>query len=195
MRSDQQRRWVVTVEGLPCPARALLLKYLCPRLGFQLVEGNETEPDVHGLARLLHRTQALAKSPVGARLAFSSPWLLELPEGPTWQTLYARVGQELVHRLLSPGHGIRHLAIAVQTEPHEAFDAVLVSEHHKDLAIRELLATQAKLDRDTFGSCSPFPVHTVKVECPAFAADNPVAFARVCAEAYAKCSAALDHGL
>lgn len=178
-------RWAVSVESLPVPARAAVLKSLQARLGLALLP--EDCGPAAPLALLLHRLRALSRAPPGHSL-WAGSWLLAVPQDPLLWRLHRDLAAAVAGRLLpGGGEGVRHLMVCLQTSPDEALEALLAGADGRDVGLEALRHAQRCIEDEHGGSCSPFEVEIVRVECPCFAADNPATLAKVLDLACAGC--------
>ena len=187
-------RCAVSLESLPVPARAAVIKSLQARLGLALLpEDDRCGGPVAPLALLLHRLRALAKqqaAPGGGHALWGGPWLPSAPRDPLLRRLHRDLGAAVAARLM-PDAGVRHLMVCLESCPDEAFEALVGVEtgRSKDVSLQSLHQAQRAIHEAAAGggSCSPFPVEIVRVACPCFAADNPETLARVLDLACAAC--------
>lgn len=170
-------QYVVSVEGLPVPCRAAVLKSLQSRLGLVPV------PDLDRaapLALLLHRVCALSKVPQGAHALCTGAWLATgaVHGDPDLLRLHRDLALALRARYFGD-RGVTHLMVCMDACVHEAFEAV-INEHQsgpaRDTCAQDLRAfadTVAAVGAGTLQPPSPFDVQIVRVPSPPFAADTP----------------------
>lgn len=184
-------RWVVSVEGLSVPARAAVLKSLHHRFGLALADAER--PETHPFEWLLHRMRGLAKAPADQDVLWAGSWLMHVPQGDALLArLFTAMATALAERLPHPAH-TRHLMVWLDADPHEAFEAMIGAGAEagpvttRDVSLQCLRNAQASINRAAQLAregcaaqlCSPFDVQIVRVACPPYAADNPVAMAGV----------------
>lgn len=178
-------QWVVSVEGAPVPARAAVLKALQARLGLVPVPDHDRSTDPLGL--LLHRVRGVARYHPRHHALLCGPWLGAGEEQhPLLRRLHAQLTHHLAARLL-PAAPVRHLLLCLDADPHEAFEHVLDAKEATLAALRDTRArargTQAG------GVLTPFgDPQIVRLQCPAFAADNPATLDRLLDQACDLCA-------
>lgn len=198
--NDRPRRWVVSVESLHVPARAAILKTLQTGLGLTVVADGDQRASSGGasardaFALLLHRMRALARLPPGQHVLWVGPWLLNLPRDPTVQGLHARLAAELMDKLL-PEHATAatvHLMLCMRTCTDEAFEQLLEAPGSRGVSLKGLRECQDAIHgaQEKDDGC-PFPLQIVRLDCPRFAADNPVTLDRLARRALDLCRAAM----
>lgn len=183
----QQCQWVVSVEGVPVPARVAVLKALQARLGLVPVPDHDRTTDPLGL--LLHRVRGVARYHPRHHALLCGAWLAGCggaEEHPLLHQLHAQLTHQLAAKLLDAAP-VRHLLLCLDASPHEAFEHVLDA---KDATLQGLLDTQARTWAAQAGRVlSPFgDPQIVRVACPAFAADNPATLDRLVDQACELCA-------
>lgn len=132
-------RCVVSVEGLPLPARAAVLKSLQTRLALAALSDScppaapaaaaQLAPRLAPqLALLVGRLRALARLPEGAHALWTGSWLLAEPRDPLLRRLHRDLGRAVASRLLPPQSATKtkHVMLCLTTaSADEAFEAVL----------------------------------------------------------------------
>jgi hypothetical protein len=187
-------RWVLSVEGLPVPARSAVLKCLHNRLGLSLLDGDR-HGQVHPLRQLLARLQALAKlGDPAAGAMWSGSWVLDAPSrDPVWAALHRDLAHSLARKLLPPGSAdaTTHLMVFLDADADEAFETMLSPEAcqnaTREVSLQHLRDAKAKLDASNGADVSPFPHRIVRVPCPPFAGDNPSVLGALCTSAVTEC--------
>lgn len=177
------RRWVVSVESLSVPARASVLKSLKTRLALSVADvervggggGSSTS-----LGLLLHRLQGLARVGGSTNALWCGSWLMKTPRDPLLRDLHRDLARALADKLVPGGvQGTAHLMLCMRSPTDEAFEALLTCElaAARDVSLQCLRDAARGMEHDAAlaaAEClSPFGVRIVRVECPAFAADNP----------------------
>lgn len=192
-------RWVVSLESVPSPARAPILKSLASALGLAVAESSECPQSP--LEALLNRIAGLARLPADADALWLSSCTLDTPSDPIWKALYADLSAELARRLLPPDavHNTRHLMVLMDADCDEAFETLFGSEPGGGPADRRLCREDLQRLGDRVASYEPGPgvqdsplaCCSVRLACPRFAADNPAALEAVAAQAVAECRRAM----
>lgn len=178
-------RWLVSAEGASTPLRTAVLKHLQASLGLVV---SDTERSANPFALLLHRLVSLSKA-CDSVLCCGS-WALAQPEHPALRRLHADLARELADRLGLTGH-TRQLMVCLQMDVHECFEAALVLEEARHVTLEQLHAADAMV-RGAGLTASPFPLRVVRVDCPPFAADNPITLAALLDMIAEQCKAAME---
>ena len=205
-------RWIVSLESPPTPARAPLLGALAAGLGLQAAEPHDPEQGASAgpLDSLLTRMRGLARLPAGAHAVWSSSCLLDVPEDPVWRQLYHELSGELVSRLVPGGApGTRHLMVCLDVDPDEAFESLFGGGGagagglqgngcplaRRESGLEDIAKCTERVDGGAPPSCgrgaTPFQSQRVRLHCPRFVADNPVAMEALSAAAVRLCAAAM----
>lgn len=185
-------RWIVSLESAPTPARAAILSALAGRLGLHAAETHDAEhcagAGAHAAALdcLLSRMRGLARLPAHASGLWATCTLLDVPDAPVWRGLYRELCAELVGRLVPGGAaGTRHLMVCLDVDRDEAFESLFGvagagGQQHASLEDVERWCGRVAA---TCSPPTPFQSHVVRLACPRFAADNPVALEALASEA------------
>lgn len=174
------RRWVISVESLSVPARACVLKSLKNRLDLTVADADRTGGGSSAsLGLLLHRLKGLARVPASTPAMWCGSWLMKAPRDPLLRDLHRDLARALADKLVPGGaKGTAHLMLCLRAPTDEAFESLLTCElaAARDVSLQCLRdAARGMEDAPLGAEClSPFAVQIVRVDCPAFAADNPV---------------------
>lgn len=193
-------RWVVSLESVPSPARAPILKSLASALGLVVAESSECPQSP--LEALLNRIAGLARLPAEADGLWLSSCILDTPAAdPAWRSLYADLSAELARRLLPPDavRSTRHLMVLMDADCDEAFETLFGAEPGGAPSSRRRCREDLQRLGDRVASYQPGPgvqdspldCCSVRLSCPRFAADNPAALEVVAAQAVAECRRAM----
>lgn len=170
-------RWLVSVEGVPVPARTAVLKCLQARCGVACLS-HECSPAAmpsEAFACLLDRMKALARVPASQDAAWAGPWAAAcVTEDQCLAKLYDDLAEALAEALPPPGKltDSSHLTLSLQADEHEAFEALMCngSGAAANISLRCLTTEpREQADRRLFAS-----VQIEHLPCPPFCADNPV---------------------
>lgn len=175
-------RWVVSVESLSVPARACVLKSLKNRLGLAVADVDRAASGGANtsLGLLLHRLKGLARVGAVTPAMWCGSWLMKAPRDPLLRDLHRDLARALADKLVPGGTaGTAHLMLCLRAPADEAFEALLTCElaAARDVSLQCLRDAARGMEQDAplAAEClSPFGVQIVRVECPAFAADNPI---------------------
>ena len=191
-------RWVVSLESVPSPARAPILKSLASGLGLVVAETSECAQSP--LEALLNRIAGLARLPADTDALWLSSCILDTPSDPAWRALHADLSAELARRLL-PARAVettRHLMVLMDADCDEAFETLFDAEPGHVPSSRQRCREDLQRLGDSLASYqpgagvdSPLPCSTVRLSCPRFAADNPAALEAVASRALAECRRAM----
>lgn len=189
-------RWVVSLESVPSPARAPILRYLASSLGLVVAERSEC-PHWEPLQALLDRIAGLARLPSDADALWLSSCILDTPSDPTWSALYADLSAELARRLLPPStmRDTKHLMVLMDTDCDEAFETLFDAEPGGPPSSRQRCLEELQALGDRVAAYQPGPGRqdsplnccSVRLSCPRFAADNPAALKVVASRVVAEC--------
>lgn len=183
-------RWLVSVESLDIPARPLILKHLQLVLGAGLLQDHRCHAGARrwpSCFELLHCRLASLGKRTEAVLVSDGSWLLPSFRHALLKPLHAKLGAALVTKYGL--ENVRHLMICLCTTPDEAFETLIQEYAGREITLQTLRVEQQAIDgvaEKKASAASPFPVTVVRVDCPAFVADNPAsmtALANACAAA------------
>lgn len=180
-------RWLVSAEGASTPLRTAVLKHLQSSFGLVV---SDTERSANPFALLLHRLVSLSKA--GDSVLCCGSWTLAQPEHPVLRRLHADLARELAARLELAGHTCQ-LMVCLQTDVNECFEAALLSEDARHVTLEQLRTADATVRTAGLSdTASPFPLRVVRVDCPPFAADNPITLIALLDLVVKECKTAME---
>ena len=180
-RPTESGATLVTIEGLPGPARDALSRAVAARLAW--ARGSDpADPGWPGdsasaASRWGLLAKRLARAPTEAGPWFShGSWLDKAPRDPGALALYRRLAGAALRR-----RGVRlvgHVAVVLRNDPHEAFED---SMDQASLSLRALCRLDAWLGSPAAEAGLPCALRRLDVKCPLNLVDNPADLDRLAA--------------